>query len=282
MGTTNELSKTVTLNCFFMIGTKDKRLRFVKGFSLAEVIATLTIGSMILVAVFGIYNHASKSADAVTEKLKSSNISSEILQRIAEDIDNVIALNSSETKITIQNKFDQGYPTSRMIIEKDIYDEANELKTFKKIIWQSTYDFESSLPGLVIYRSHSGMDLEEKLLDKQKQDWQRELFIPICEGVTFFRMQARKDNETHDTWQSQNLPDAVIATISFAEPFETLDGTFNVFDEDKTRRTIVIDRTRRIGFTYVTQYDLELTDVNDVNDANETPTNAPYPDDVND
>jgi len=74
------------------------------------------------------------------------------------------------------------------------------------------------------------------------------------------------------------LPHAVEATISFAEPFETLDGTLDVFEEDKTKRTIVIDRTRRMGFTFITKYNLDLEEPKDVNEPSENMKNA---DDVN-
>jgi prepilin-type N-terminal cleavage/methylation domain-containing protein len=248
--------------------TAGKTSRSIKGFSLAEVLATLTIGSIILVVVMSIYNRASQSAAAVTEKLNSSNFSSEVLQRIAEDLDNIIAT-SSDTTITIQNKFDQGYQVARMIIEKKFYDDRNEPQTYEKITWQSSYDFESPVPGLVIYRSHSGIAFEDKLLDKQKEVWEKELFVPICNGVTFFKIQAIIDNKTREVWEVDALPQAVVATISFAEPFEALDGTLDVFDEDKTSRTIVIDRTRRMGFTFVSQYNVDLVDIKDANGTSE-------------
>jgi len=258
--------------------TRRKKLRSKFGFSLAEVIATLTMGSIILVVVLGIYNRASQSAAAVTERLNSSNLSSEVLQRIAEDLDNIIAT-SSDIIITTENKFEQGYPSSRMTIEKSFYDDKNRRQILEKIIWQSSYDFESLAPGLVIYRSHGGLALEDKLLDNLKQIWERELFVPICDGVTFFKFQAIKNNYVYDTWTTQKLPNAIVATISFAEPFEALDGNLDVFDEDKTTRTIVIDRTRRMGFTYVTQYNLDLEE--DVNDVNEMSENMQDPNNIN-
>ena len=249
------------------------------GFSLAEVVATLTIGSLVLMVVLGIYSRASKSAEAITAKLKSSDVSTEILQRIAEDLDNLMATDSSKITINIQNKFDQGYPSARMIINKNFLNDKNNYQTLKNITWQSSYDFESSTPGLVIYRSHSGVGLEDKLLDKQKQDWERELFVPICEGVMFFKIQAIKENEIYDSWEIKELPHAVVVTISFVEPFETLEGTLDVFEEDKTTRTIVMDRTRRMGFNYIKNYNLDLDTPEDPNKVSENEQDA---NDVND
>ncbi|MHC4187802.1 MAG: hypothetical protein ACYSRQ_06375, partial [Planctomycetota bacterium] len=168
----------------------------------------------------------------------------------------------------------QGYPTSRLIINKTFYDDRNESKTLEEIIWQSNYDFESPVPGLVIYRSHSGIVLEDKLLDKQKEVWESELFVPICNGVTFFKIEAIKNKKTYDLWQSNDLPYAVVITISFAEPFEALDGTLDIFEEDKTKRTIAIDRTRRMGFSYVSQYKLNLDEIQEVNNITETTQDA--------
>ncbi|MHC4293498.1 MAG: hypothetical protein ACYSTX_04320, partial [Planctomycetota bacterium] len=199
--------------------------------------------------------------------------SSEVLQRIAEDLDNIITADL-ETTITINNKFDQGYQTSRMIIEKKFYDDNAESQTFEKIVWQSKYDFESPVPGLVIYRSHSGIILEDKLLDKQKETWESELFVPVCEGVTLFKIEAIKNKRAYDNWETNDLPYAVVATISFAEPFETLEGTLDLFEEDKTKRTIAIDRTRRMSFTYVTQYEINLDETKDVNEITENTQDA--------
>jgi hypothetical protein len=40
-------------------------------------------------------------------------------------------------------------------------------------------------------------------------------------------------------------------TISFADPVETLMGTWEVLDEDKVVRTIAVDRTRKIKYVFV-------------------------------
>ena len=218
------------------------------GFSLAEVITALTIGAMVLVAVLGIYGRAERSAAAVTRKLDSSRLPSEVLQRIAEDLDGLISTGSG-TKITIENKFENGFPTARLTITRTFYNSRNQEQTFEKIIWQSNYDFESGADGLVLYRSHSGIALEDKLLDKNKEDWERELFVPICGGVTFFRVRVPWGETFLDRWTASSLPSGIEVTISSAEPFKTVSGTLDVPDEEKITRTIAIDRTRKIRFT---------------------------------
>jgi len=221
-----------------------------QGFSLAEVLAALTIGAMVLVSVLGIYSRCESSVDAVTRRLDNSRLPFEVLQRIAEDLDRIIT-SGPDTKITIENKFQKGLPSARLTILKTIFDDSNGKQTFEQIIWQGSYDYDNDAKGLVLYRSHSGMVLEDKLLDEQKESWEQGLFVPICTGVTFFRIQARQGENLQDRWTDESLPAGIEATISFAEPFERLDGSFDVPDATKIVRTIAVDRIRKIRFEFV-------------------------------
>lgn len=218
------------------------------GFSLAEVLTALIIGSMVLVAVLNIYGRAERSAAAVTRKLDSFRLPSEVLQRIAEDLDGIIS-SDSRTNITIENKYKNGFRTARLTITRTISDSRDNEQTLEKIIWQSNYDYESSIGGLVLYRSHSGIELEDKLLDKNKEEWERELFVPICAGITFFQITVPQGKTFLDKWPAGSLPGGIEVAISFAEPFKKVDGTLDVPDEEKITRTIAIDRTRKIGFS---------------------------------
>lgn len=216
------------------------------GFSLAEMLAAMTIGSMVLVAVLSVYSRAERSAAAVTRRLDVSRTPREILQRIAEDIDRIIS-SGSDAEITIQNKYDHLSPTARLTISRTFKDRANKDQIFEEIIWQTSYDFESLGDGLVLYRSHSGIAAEDKVLDKDKELRDRELFVPLCGGVTFFRISAIKGREPVYKW-SGPLPSGIEVAISFAEPFKRVDGTLDVLDEEKIIRTIAVNRTRKIKF----------------------------------
>lgn len=225
------------------------------GFSLAEVLAALTIGAMILVVVLGIYSRAERSAAAITRKLDSSQLPREILQRIAEDLDKIITADS-DTKIAIENKFQKGLPTARMIIQQTIYDKDNKPQIFDKITWQSSYDFDAN--SLTLYRSHDGIALEDKLLDEKRADWEKEYpFVPICTGLTFFKIQVPTGDDFIDNWTRPSLPPGIIVTISFAEPYETTEGTLDVPDSEKISRTIVMDRIRKIKFILQPKEDTE-------------------------
>src|SRR4030042_4293112 len=113
------------------------------GFSLAEVLVALTIGAMVLVAVLSIYSRAETSAAAITRKLDSSRLPSEILQRIAEDLDRTAAT-GADTKVTIENKFEKGFSTARLTVLKTIYNNKNEKQTFERIVWQTNYDNDAT------------------------------------------------------------------------------------------------------------------------------------------
>ncbi|MHC4396429.1 MAG: PulJ/GspJ family protein [Planctomycetota bacterium] len=220
-------------------------------FTLAEVLAALTIGSMVLVAVLAIYSRAERTVASITHKLDSRLLPHEVLQRIAEDLDGIIGSNS-DTRIVIKNKFDGLYSSARLEILKTINDNKNKPLTFEKIVWQSSYDYDSWAEGLVLYRSHSGITVEDKLLDEERTDREKEYpFVPICEGVTFFKIQVPRGEDFLDQWSSSSLPKGITVTISFAESFKTVTGTFDVPDEEKITRTIAVNRSRKIKFKIV-------------------------------
>jgi prepilin-type N-terminal cleavage/methylation domain-containing protein len=257
-----------------------KLLQRQAGFSLAETLVAITIGAMILVAVLAIYSQAEKSAAAVTQKLDSTQLASEVLQRISEDLDQIVAT-GADTKVTIlPGKSDNGYPTARLEILRTIYDKDDKKQTFEEIIWQASTDYESDANGLVLYRSHSGMVWEDKLLDELRKDWESNYtFVPVCTGVTFFKIETAKGQDANqqdanqvektDTARDSNaLPPGNAVTISFAQPYKTESGEITVPDEQKITRTIAIDRTRKLRF------DMPQTDANQVGaeDANQEQT----------
>ena len=226
-----------------------------RGFSLAEVLTALTIGSMVLVAVLSIYSRVENAAAGVTRRLDSTRLPAEILQCIAEDLDRV-AGTSSDAKITIENKIVNGLQTARLRISNTFYNKQNKKQTFEEIIWQGNYDYEAD-NGLILYRSHSGVTAEDKLLDDQKENWEKELFVPICAGVTFFKIEARRDETLLDKWTSTELPYGIVVTVSFAEPFKKLDGTLDVPEAEKISRTIAVSKSRKIKFKIVKEAEEE-------------------------
>jgi prepilin-type N-terminal cleavage/methylation domain-containing protein len=229
--------------------------RYKKAFSLAEVLAALTISSMVLVAVLGIYSRAENAAAGVIRRLEVSSLPAEILQRIAEDLDRMTGT-SSDTTVTIENKIVNNLQTARLRISKTFYNKQNKEQTFEEIVWQSSYDYEAD-NGLILYRSHSGITAEDKLLDDQKENWEKGLFVPICAGVTFFRIEARRDETLLDRWTNTALPYGIVVTVSFAEPFKKLDGTLDVPEDKKISRTIAVSKNRKIKFEIIKEAEEE-------------------------
>jgi prepilin-type N-terminal cleavage/methylation domain-containing protein len=237
-----------------------------KAFSLAEVLVALTIGAMVLVAVMAVYNRAQSAAAAISRHLDSERLTSEVLQRIAEDLDGIIDAGKN-VKITIQNKWEShGLHTARLEILKNVYDDQQKPQVFEKIIWQGNFDYDGGSGGLVLYRSHSGIAYEDKLLEQDREDWQRELFVPVCSGVTYFAVEIPQGDQFQDSWTAESLPAGVVITISFAEPVKDASGVLDVPYFDKIRRTVAIDRTRKMRFVYEPP---QFEDVNQPPEPNE-------------
>jgi type II secretory pathway component PulJ len=242
----------------------------VGGFTLAEAIATLAIAAMIMIAAVGIYTGIRKAEAAINKRLEGGFIAMEILQRIAEDIDR-LALPSSDVMVSVKNKTEPGgYKSAQMIIESKIYDKNNKPQVFEKIIWQSHPDPDAN--GLIIYRAHSGYTMEDKMLDEPREKYERERFIPICSGATLFSIEAVKDGNTIDTWQSQSLPSAVKASVAFARPEEDLLGNMVVPEEAIKTRTVVIDRFRQLAYQFIYK---EIFGPNQIADMNSKEPNEP-------
>jgi len=248
----------------------NKTRSYKRAFTLVEVLAALTVGTMVLLAVLALYNRGQSGSAAVINKMESNRLPREVFQRIAEDLDRV-AGGGQGVQIDILNKLQDGLSAAKLEIFKPINDAKDQQQTLEKIVWQSSTDPENGL--LTLYRSHSGIAMEDALLDNQKEPWQREVFVPICSGITLFKIEVPKDeNETPlDRW-TEGIPPAIRITMSFAQPYKTVSGVFDVPEEEKIIHTIAVDRTHRPTFT--------ISDANQA-DANEPPGDANSPADVN-
>lgn len=241
---------------------KNKIYSFERAFTLVEVLAALTVGTMVLIVVLALYNRGQSGSAAVIDRMESDRLPREIFQRIAEDLDRVVGAGQG-TQIDIVNKFQDGFSVAKIEILRNIIDARGQSQTLEKIVWQSSIDPDSGL--FTLYRSHSGIALEDALLDSQKEAWQREVFVPICSGLTLFRIEVPKGETSIDQWTGEALPPAVKVTLSFAQPYMTVTGTFDVPEQDKLIRTIAIDRTRKPAFI------IPALDVNQPADANKKP-----------
>ena len=232
--------------------------KYSPGFSsLAEVLATLVIGALLLMALVSIHSRAEDAAGAVNQKLDSSRLPAEILQLIAEDLDRQIAPGSNTT-ITFANKYIKGYQAAQLKIVRSVTDSSNKQRILEEIVWQSSYDFESDLEGLILYRSHGGITLEDNLLDRARADFDKIYpYVPLCAGVTFFEILSPSGKTFVNKWSGATPPKGLVMSISFARPEQSSDGSYEILDEDKVTRTIAIDRTRTIPFQIVSREEEE-------------------------
>ena len=239
-----------------------------------EIIVVTMISAMVLIAATAIYTHSEKSAAALTAKLDEFELPQEILQRIAEDID-TLATAGLDTSVRIESRLTEGYQTAKLTISNQFYNNKGQPQVFEEVIWQANYDRDYN--SLTLYRSHGGLLPEDHLLQADLERFQREVFVPIAAGLTYFRLQTLQGGVTEDRWTNKGLPKAIVATLSFAEPFETVTGELEVYDDEKIIRTIAVNRSRKIGYRFTEkEFDFfDIDDFDDINDVNDI-------DDVND
>jgi type II secretory pathway component PulJ len=245
-----------------------------RAFSLAELLAALIISSMIILAAFSLFNRLNKVSASVISRLDRGQLPREILQLIAEDLDRIVS-DSRDTRINFQNRIENnGLQSAKLEIIKTIYDKDNNPLIFEQIVWQTSFDLTANPKGMVLYRRHSGLAVEDKLLDEPKQDAERQLYIPVCGGITCFSIKSGNfqtgDIQTGgdgsvdliDRWSGGPLPANIIATVSFADPIEITPGQWQVPQTEQITRIIALDRTRKIPF------EIKMIDSNNVSDQN--------------
>ncbi len=241
-----------------------------KAFSLIETITVLVIAVMVIISAINIYGRVKQTAASIDRRIQKRIFPEEILQLITEDLDRLAAA-GFDTAVNFENKFSNKFNLCRLVIENRIYDSNKREQTFEKVTWQSAYD--PYLDALTIYRAHSGINSEDKVLDtSQKNDnkSESELFVPIAEGVTWFRITVPQpdDRDPLDRWTVKTMPNSLHIELSFAEPFETVGGYYEVYEEDIISRTVAIDRTRQITYRFIPRkFDYDTQDPNNTENA---------------
>ncbi|MEJ2649203.1 MAG: prepilin-type N-terminal cleavage/methylation domain-containing protein [Sedimentisphaerales bacterium] len=217
------------------------------GFTLAEVLAAMVIGTMVLIAVMTVYTRAQRCAAAVTRSLDDSRRPYEALQLIAEDLDKVIS-NDSDTNIVMVSRYVNNYMAAIFMIQVHYKDAANKEQEAEEIIWQCNTNYESDSNDLVLYRYREGIAPEDKLLDKDKDISQTNVYVPICRGVTYFGIDVYTGQKEPLKVFPGGMPLGVTLTISFAKPYKDLEGHYDVPEDQKYSRTIAFDKSRNIKF----------------------------------
>lgn len=236
--------------------------KFESAFTLIETIVVLMLAAMVLMAVLGIYNQVRASAVTILDRLGQNRLQTEILQKIAEDIDRLAAPGFDAT-INFQNKLGNNYRSARLILENSYYGNTDKKETFERIEWVAVYD--PDYDALKLYRMHTGLNVEDKVLDPAPDSDKKGQYIPVAEAVTLFEIKAQQGENVLGAWTSETLPKAVRVGLSFAPQQELADGSIGVPDEQVFYRTIAIDRTRLIPYQFVKKtFDLPEEDPNDL------------------
>lgn len=217
-----------------------------RGLTLAEVLVSIVIAAFVLMAVLSIYGQFQRSASAIIARIERPQLLTEILQRIAEDVDRLVD-SSHEVTVTVENRFDNGYPIARLVLEKSYSDRAPEDPPLEEIVWQGHVDVGTN--RIVLYRKHSGLMLEDKLLDAKRKPVEESYpYIPLAGGLTAFRIRVPQGINWLDQWHGKTPPTGIEVMLAQAEPQKTPRGNWEVAKKDQFVRTIAMDRTRIIPF----------------------------------
>jgi hypothetical protein len=232
------------------------------------MLAVVVVGSMVLVAILTIYGRANQAAEAVLRKIDAPSWTSEVLQLIAQDLGRV--LNAEDVAVQVRNGSDNGFQRAELVLRRTYHDHENKEQVLEEITWRAGYDHEGR-SGLVLYRGYEGVSREDKLLDDNREDWEKGYpLVPVCRGVTFFQIQACKGEDLIDQWPLSPPPPGVRITISFGEPHQRISGEYDVADHAKVSRTVAIDPIRKIQFILPGGQD-----ANDVAGPNSPPADQP-------
>jgi prepilin-type N-terminal cleavage/methylation domain-containing protein len=269
----------------------NKSFRRCGGFTLVEIITVLTIVGLVMSATLTVYSRVRGNAERVTEMLDKDTLPAEILHRIAEDIDRMTTA-GTDTKITIANKVVEDYASAMLSIKSVIYNSKNKEETLEEITWHTAVALSAATyePTLMLFRTHGGISLEDTMFDTDSpgldfpsqaelQEAGSQQAIPLCEGLTFFEIAVPKGDTFLDKWNDKKLPNSIVFTLSFSDPKEMEDGYWGIDATDIYVRTIAVDRTRKIKFSFVAkEYSKEdfgiSDDPNEPGAAGETDENA--------
>ncbi|NQV32958.1 MAG: prepilin-type N-terminal cleavage/methylation domain-containing protein, partial [Phycisphaeraceae bacterium] len=202
-----------------MKGTPDLSVRCQhvgrSGFTLTELLVAVVVASMLLSVLLAISSHVQQSAASIEQALGEFELIQEVLQLIAEDLDTKIDPEAGTT-LTVFNRMEDGYPTAKMVITTTMKNEKFEDEMLEEITWQANVDIQTN--RIVLYRSHTGKILEDKLLDQRRDEVESlSPFVPVCGGLTAFRIEVHRDDEWTQQWASPELPTGIRVVMSDAQ-----------------------------------------------------------------
>ncbi len=229
-----------------------------------EMLVVVALAAMILIGALGVYQRLRADAAVLTEKLDEPRTAEEILQRIAEDIDR-IAAPGFDASVQVRNKIDNGFASAVLSLESKYFGgQPPQPRLYERVVWQTAYDPQEG--GLILYRMHSGLNVEDKILDENKSPAEQALFVPTVSGLTYFKIEALQNQRAASLWTQNELPKGLRIHVSFAPMVEGPDGRWSVPQEQILQRTVAINRSRPILY----RFRPKVMDVNDFVPADNT------------
>lgn len=218
-----------------------------KGFTLTELMVAVVIAGMLLSVLLAISSHVQGAAASIEKSLNEFELIQEVLQLIEEDLSTKIDPKAG-TILTVFNRMEDGYSTALIKLTTVIKDKKQQNQVLEEIVWQANVDIQTN--RLVLYRSHTGLLVEDKLLDRDRDEVETLYpFVPVCGGLTAFHVEIRQGEDWTDFWSdSDSLPNGIRITLSDAQAEKNVQGEWEVPEEDLVTRTIAIDRTRVLKF----------------------------------
>ena len=220
-------------------------------FTLIETLTAVLLTALLITAVMAMYYHTRRGVARLAGQLEENRLAREILQKIAEDIDRLAAPGFDAT-MSFRNKYDNGCNAAQLTLENKFYDSSAPPKpqVYDRVVWQTQYDSWSQ--SLVLFRMHEGLNLEDKVLEKDAAaSPSLGMFIPVADGLTHFEVVTIDKDTVTAQWVQQTLPTSVRIGVSFAPLQQLPDGRLGVPPELVLYRTVAIDRTRFIPYEFV-------------------------------
>jgi prepilin-type N-terminal cleavage/methylation domain-containing protein len=229
----------MTRPAYIQVAARGSRASLRRGLTLIELVISITVAGMMMVALFFIYSHAQSAVDGMSRTLDQSQVPQRILQLIAQDVDRFSA-DTDELLMQPEVRRENGLVSSRLFMQTQIYDSMMRAVPYEKVVWETRYDAESQ--SMILYRSHSGLVSEDNLLESQRTPEEASAYVPLCSGLTYFSV-------TKTPATGLGTPDQLIVSLSFAQP-ETEGGESVIPPEQIITRTIAVNRLRKIGYIF--------------------------------
>jgi hypothetical protein len=233
------------MSVYTQTGQKHPRFR---GITMAELLAGLIISAMVISTAVALYMNIQRSLGSIEKELNKSSLSEEVMQLLAEDLDRIGSADF-DVSLNLEKRLNNGYETFKLEIKNLLYGSDNKPVEFETIIWQTDYNIDTD--KLTLYRARSGIGPEDPVLDTQaRQNPEAIIFVPVCDGITYFKIEVYNGQAFGDNWTAKTMPTGIRGEISFSDPIVGIDGSLQMLQEDIYTRMIALNREKNLQFKF--------------------------------